>query len=412
MINKMSELKKLCTNITEPLSQEDIKEMNDEDIVVFMPSSGNGVCLDKDMLLQFWEGGQGNAWVWGECKGSEIDIEAHPEKVCRKFYKLPALEMFLYEEVVKMFKERKNVVIWKIDNYGDKVTLGRNMHFVGELNRTNQEIFGLCPEGETCSKPVYVQPRNLEREKKDFFYAVSQNNLDEVKSIVEAGMDVNIDDGKALFKAVEKGHVDMVKYLLSVGANTQQQYELGYLELPSDVLTPEIIEKIKERNIKLLIFKDGENTIINYNVSDAWKIMLELSVYANFEDADAFDVMEENSIVDVVILYNRLDILPVLFEHDLDLTMDDNILEKAIASGNVDIVKFLLEEEFNPSSPENLPIITAILNNNLEMVKMLIEYGVELNDDIMNMALANENEDIIDTISYEMAVRRRSAQAN
>ena len=408
----MSELKKLCTNITEPLSQEDIKDMNDEDIVVFMPSTGNGVCLDKDMLLQFWEGGHGDAWVWGECKGSEVNIEAHPERVCRKFYKLPALEMFLYEEVVKMFKERKDVVIWKINNYGDKVTLGRNMHVVGELNRNNQEIFGICPEGETCSKPIYNRPRNLEVEKKQFLDAVRQNNIDEVKTLVENGIDVNIDDNKALYIAVEKGNLNMVKYLINIGSNYNQNYNFGSLQLSNDILSSDLLQKIRERNIKFFLNKNQETTTLIFDENDTWKIMLELTVHANYENIDIFESVEGFTIVDVAILNNRIDILNYLFGHDIDLAMDNDILTLSIQSENIDIVKFLLEEKFSPSEPENLPIITAISNDNLEIVKLLLEYKVKLNDNIMNLALEYQNPDIIEEISYEMAIRRRNARNN
>lgn len=56
----------------------------------------------------------------------------------------------------------------------------------------------------------------------EFFFAVKDDDLDKVKSFIEAGMDVNTIwtyGYSALILAASYGHLDMVKYLVSVGAD-------------------------------------------------------------------------------------------------------------------------------------------------------------------------------------------------
>jgi len=52
-----------------------------------------------------------------------------------------------------------------------------------------------------------------------FFSAIEQGNVNQVKNLIEDGVDVNARDGSAIYKAVYRDRLDIVKLLIDGGAD-------------------------------------------------------------------------------------------------------------------------------------------------------------------------------------------------
>ena len=58
-----------------------------------------------------------------------------------------------------------------------------------------------------------------------FLAAVKKDNIDEVKSLLSLGVDVNYNDDESLFQAVIRNHLSIAQFLLENGANIHCRYD-------------------------------------------------------------------------------------------------------------------------------------------------------------------------------------------
>uniref|UniRef100_A0A6C0LZP7 Uncharacterized protein n=1 Tax=viral metagenome TaxID=1070528 RepID=A0A6C0LZP7_9ZZZZ len=91
----------------DPITQEPLGET--DDVIVFVPENNQraGFCISREALLQYWE--SDSSWLYGDCRGHPINVEAYPDRYCRKYYKLPHTNSSMLSGVVDMIKNNPRV---------------------------------------------------------------------------------------------------------------------------------------------------------------------------------------------------------------------------------------------------------------------------------------------------------------
>lgn len=152
---------------SEVLYTEQLKDLDDSDIVVFQRDHGDSICMSKTELLEFWN--QETGWNWGNCVDNNgipvsdeiVDLgnEEIAEKFCNKYYKIPATNQYI-SDAMKQALEDSNTLIWVIKDNGIIRQIGRNIHYESEYNNPNEKIYSLCEDSGDCK---YTE-KDVERE--------------------------------------------------------------------------------------------------------------------------------------------------------------------------------------------------------------------------------------------------------
>jgi hypothetical protein len=144
--------------VSQVLYTEEIKNLDQNDVLLFIPDSGPIICMSKKELLDYWS--FDSSWNWGNCQdinGNPIDdtiIQLGEQSVaaqyCNKYYKVPATNQYL-TDAMKDRLTNSNTQVWTISDSGEKRVIGRGIHYSGEYNNQNEEIYKICPENEQCN---------------------------------------------------------------------------------------------------------------------------------------------------------------------------------------------------------------------------------------------------------------------
>ena len=164
---------------------------------------------------------------------------------------------------------------------------------------------------------------------KELTIAASRGNLDLVKSIHGRGIDINAEgeDGKtALMLACEKGHEEIVEYLIVQGADMTMQTDWGYTALTASMVECEGLGNI------------------------------------------------------------RNELIITLIESGVDVNAKTRKISPLIAAsgnGNVEIVSKLIKKgakvSWKTSKLGEFPLLYATGGGHVDVVKILIEYGAKVN---------------------------------
>ena len=216
-------------------------------------------------------------------------------------------------------------------------------------------------------------PNQAREEKNPLFDAISKNNINEVKRLIEKKANINsLIDNKMtpLNLAALSGNLGIVKLLLRADANPNlATHDNGYTPLH-------------------LVLKNGNLGVV--------KALLEAGANPNL-------VMNDNiAPLHLTIQIGNLDIVKALLEANADpnLAMNDGItpLRLAVEHGNLDILKALLEAKANPnlaSIDGATPLQLAVQYDNLGVVEALLEAKVNPNlariDGATSLHLAAQN---------------------
>lgn len=133
-------------DVEQAMYNKQIKDLDADDLIVFHQKIGPVICMSREQLLMYWNygggGEHGNGWLWGDCKGSVTDRYVHPEKVCKKYYKVPATNQRVFPMVKKMIEDNPAIKDWI---YGEKV---KDEIKIGNEIET---IYSVCPKGKVCT---------------------------------------------------------------------------------------------------------------------------------------------------------------------------------------------------------------------------------------------------------------------
>jgi ankyrin repeat protein len=227
-----------------------------------------------------------------------------------------------------------------------------------------------------------------------------------VEILLKSGGDANAKNGEgatALFQAIQVNRVDLMTVLLDNGANpnlpgpkhplwpsTYKPKALqlmlsrgadckktpGIMELASSLKKLESIQILMQSGVSPNVRKDGIYTplcsAIRDNSADIVTYLLEHGADPNLNAAEypAFKC----------ITHNRIHFLPQLLAAGVDLRKPKGIIETAVAHNNKEALLWLIDQGVSPNdrSPEgNTPLTTAIREERIEMVELLLANGAD-----------------------------------
>lgn len=230
------------------------------------------------------------------------------------------------------------------------------------------------------------------------FLAVSSNNFEISKLLVDAGADVNIagialmKDCSALQVAVESNNLDITKLLLDAGATVSPAH------CREDHLLLHAIES-NNFDISKLLIDDGSN--VNAKLPKGSLTLLQLAVQKNnagisklLIDAGANVNVKNNhgyTLLHLAVKSNQVDIVKLLVDAKADVDAKFNYvytpLQLAFQSNNIAISKILIDagadvDQRNINGATLLHL--AVRSNNIDMSQMLINAGADVNASVTN----------------------------
>lgn len=237
------------------------------------------------------------------------------------------------------------------------------------------------------------------------FAATQAASVDCAIVLLKNGADANFKDNEgttALFKAIQAGRTDIMAALLDHGANpnlpcpkhplwpscyhpealrlllsrgADHKRTPGIMELAASLKKLESVRILVDAGVSPNVRKDGAYTplasAIRDNSVDIVTYLLENGADPNFKAVE-FPTYK-------CITHKRTHFLPQLVAAGADLHTPKGIIETAVTHKDKDALIYLLDQGVNPNDrcPENgnTALTTAIRENNLEFVDLLLKHG-------------------------------------
>lgn len=193
-------------------------------------------------------------------------------------------------------------------------------------------------------------------------YAVSDvakyKDLSLLQYLVEHGADINANPDTPLAAATEKGRIEVVKYLLQTGKNTQKTLDSALLKLGTSIESKTIRAEILQ-----LLLKHGARANAYYD--DWWKTPLISLILGDGHNPFNLPLIQS-------LLAHGADVNKVTKE-------GRTALSTAVSYGNLEIATFLLEHGaaqslHQPDEKGRTPLFGAY---DLKMAQLLLKYGAK-----------------------------------
>ncbi|PVU88970.1 hypothetical protein BB559_005283 [Furculomyces boomerangus] len=210
--------------------------------------------------------------------------------------------------------------------------------------------------------------------------ASSNGYLDIVKYLVKSGVNIHENNEIALKEASENGYLDVVKYLVEKGADihADQDWALG-MASKSGYL--DIVEYLVEKGAKV---QARENFALGIA---CWNKRLDIAKYLIENGAD---IIAETHWKQIFKDKNtHLDVVNYLLERGLYFSKPYSILGVVSSKGNLEFVKYLVENGADIRTNNDVAFRSASLNGHLDVVKYLVDNGADIhanNDSALRLA--------------------------
>ena len=260
----------------------------------------------------------------------------------------------------------------------------------------------LCEFGYTDIIQLLVTSKSIDIDREGngippLFYAARYGNLKAMQNLVEAGANINKKVGEesltALMVASERGHVELVRYLLNSGASIDARDSTirgaTSLHIASESGHAEVVRVLIEAGASLNMTLDNRSTALylacrngEIGVVD---VLLRARADINLSNDSGCSSLLAASEKGHLQIVRAL----ILAGADVDKENTDGTtpLCKAAQLGHVEVVKDLLEAGAQVNKRTNngrTPLIMASSSGHVEVVKALIEDGKDIDVDMVN----------------------------
>jgi len=256
--------------------------------------------------------------------------------------------------------------------------------------------------------------------KTGLIYASKNGHINIVKFLVENGADLNIQDinnNTALMFAIFYNNTEIAQYLITQGSDLSLRNIHGsILHVAVCVDNLVIIDELYNRGCDLNDKDNNKNTCIfiatinkNYNIV---KYLIKKSVDLNLVNNNLVkyksnEYRENLSLLHICIRDDLIELLILFIKNKINLHIkNDNLetpLQYACKLNKITFVKLLLQSGANPNITSILNyscLHCAIDNNNLEMIKLLIEYNADYNLKTLNYSIHTKSREDESILAY------------
>jgi ankyrin repeat protein len=251
--------------------------------------------------------------------------------------------------------------------------------------------------------------------------AVLEGKTEIIQLLLDYGADVNTSDGllTPLLVAVIKENQEIIKLLLKnekTKIDVNQKGKSGWTPLLTAVSDEnmETIQLLLEHGADVNIAKDSGSTPLTVAVAGGNQEIIKLLLK---NEKTKIDVNQKGrsgwTPLLTAVLHKNIETIQLLLEHgaDVNIAADSGStpLTVAVEGGNQEIIKLLLKNkktkiDVNKKGIDGSPLFIAVLNENMETIQLLLEYGADVN--IANykghtpllIAVIQENAEIVENL--------------
>lgn len=216
--------------------------------------------------------------------------------------------------------------------------------------------------------------------------AIKYNHKEIIETLIANGANVNAEDGKPLSFAVLAGYRDIVEILLKNKAHINMKYseDATLLHLAAKRGHKEIVNILITRGANIDAMTINDTTPLYIAAQEGHKEVVEILI-ANRANVNVINV--EGAPLHIAAGCGHDNVVEVLLNNEAKINVKDNKnrtpLELAVAHGHLQVVKMLLQYkkvDMNAKSNDDWTILhIASQNNNLKMVKYLVDKGSDIN---------------------------------
>ena len=249
---------------------------------------------------------------------------------------------------------------------------------------------------------------NVKDRKNEAFVSASKfGHVEVVQFLITMGAKVRVPNNDAIVLASENGHLKVVELLVLNGANVHSRnneaikiaYNNNHMNVveflikysSKSVLNSHVIYwMLKEGNLKMVellietcVNITGKNNFIVVAAEYGWINIIKLLMTKGIDFS-----LQKNEALKIACEKNNKEMINFLI--DMGANVDYCILIHAVRCGSFEIVRLLIDNGADVNAGNNKIIISAIENNRLEIVSLLISKGANIMD----------NEVIITALKY------------
>lgn len=184
-----------------------------------------------------------------------------------------------------------------------------------------------------------------------FNYSIMHNDINTIKSLKNAGLDIHISNDRGYLLACKYGHLSLVQYFIDNGAqlHTAHSHNWGHEDfvVTGDALT--------------LCVKHNHVEIADYLLQNKFDLS-----------------SNNNSALIVAVQEVKWDFVYKFIEHGADIH-DFSILYHAVMNEQIDFIHYLIEQHIDISKEDDCALRLSAGVNNLEMVKLFLNHGANIN---------------------------------
>ena len=221
--------------------------------------------------------------------------------------------------------------------------------------------------------------------------AAYSNNLTEVERLLELGADINLasneDDNAPIIAAAQKGHIELVQYLIDEGADVNRRNSIGESALY-------VAGIAGHKDIVRLLLNNGADPNV---MTMTGPLLYQLAFQNNIELTEI--LLEQGANVNIkggeypvpislAIRDGNKEVLKLLLEKGAKVSSTSVLYAANMAAEkcDYDTIKILLENsKWNPNPKKTKtrttagPLHYAVQNSCVELVKLLIEHNADVN---------------------------------
>ncbi|KCB44987.1 ankyrin repeat protein [Bordetella hinzii 5132] len=183
---------------------------------------------------------------------------------------------------------------------------------------------------------------------KKLIEAATIGDLPEIRSLIERGADIHVDDGKPFVVAAEHGRLEVVKYLASQGAHINTRSDL---------------EDRRDRAL-LTASGNGHLEVVEFLVSAGADIHFHRDCILRWAAGNG-----------------QLEVVKFLIDKGADIHASGprgDTLKEAAENGHLKVVRYLVEKGANIHASENRALKKAAGNGHIDVVELLLEHGAPI----------------------------------